>query len=168
MRYYLIEEMKTLDEMELKSYLQNKYNVHNDIEYKDLLNTCKLLKIKVAEYKEDKPDSIKWKGVRRYRNTILKDTDWIVNSDIVNKEALLAYRQILRDITLYFNNPEEVVYPTMPKIITNKKEKRSYSPEELDHIKSAVSPQTLEEWAKFNFINDIDLIKNLIKLHEIT
>ena len=38
-------------------------------------------------------------NLRQIRNSLLKKTDWMANSDITMSEAMTTYRQELRDIT---------------------------------------------------------------------
>ena len=60
-----------------------------------------------------------WKKIRKERNQLLKDSDYIMVSDAPitteKKEEWETYRQSLRDIPQTFSNPDEVVYPTKPK-----------------------------------------------------
>ena len=60
-----------------------------------------------------------WVKVRKERNQLLKDSDYIMVSDApvneTQKQEWTTYRQSLRDIPQTFSNPDEVVYPTKPK-----------------------------------------------------
>lgn len=61
--------------------------------------------------------SLTWEQIRAKRDSLLKDSDWVVLSDAApkpSKEAWLTYRQALRDITSTFKAPEEVVWPQKP------------------------------------------------------
>jgi hypothetical protein len=66
---------------------------------------------------EPKPRPISWNDIRDQRNKKLQETDWIMLGDAnpkPSKEAWLAYRQTLRDITSTFSNPNDVVWPEKP------------------------------------------------------
>jgi hypothetical protein len=74
--------------------------------------------IKSAEWLENKTNEA-WRKIRKERNQLLKDSDYIMFPDITitaeKKEEWTTYRQSLRDIPQTFSNPDEVVYPTKPK-----------------------------------------------------
>lgn len=55
--------------------------------------------------------------IRSIRNDLLKQTDWtqLEDIDIILKNKWKTYRQDLRDITLQFNFPTEVLWPTTPE-----------------------------------------------------
>lgn len=61
---------------------------------------------------------IKWNNIRAKRNQLLKDSDWASGTDIPEsiKEVMLPYRQILRDITNTFTNPDDVIFPDLPEV----------------------------------------------------
>lgn len=55
--------------------------------------------------------------LRDKRNSLLKETDWMANSDVTMSDAMRTYRQQLRDITNGLTTVEEVnavVFPTKP------------------------------------------------------
>lgn len=55
-------------------------------------------------------------NIRNQRNQLLSETDWTQALDApVNKEAWLAYRQALRDISLQAGFPMLVNWPTKPE-----------------------------------------------------
>ena len=60
-----------------------------------------------------------WIKVRKERNQLLKDSDYIMFPDITitteKKEEWEAYRQSLRDIPQDYDSPDEVVYPDKPE-----------------------------------------------------
>ena len=60
-----------------------------------------------------------WVKVRKERNQLLKDSDYIMVSDApvgeTQKQEWTTYRQALRDIPQDYDSPDEVVYPTKPK-----------------------------------------------------
>ena len=56
-------------------------------------------------------------NLRFKRNNLLKETDWMANSDVTMSEAMRTYRQELRDITNGLTTVEEVnavVFPEKP------------------------------------------------------
>lgn len=56
-----------------------------------------------------------WQEVKNKRDVLLLETDWAVLPDSPhNTQALLDYRQALRDIPQDFSNPDEVVWPENP------------------------------------------------------
>ena len=55
--------------------------------------------------------------LRKKRNNLLAETDWMANSDVTMSDAMRTYRQQLRDITNGLTTVEEVdavVFPTKP------------------------------------------------------
>ena len=60
-----------------------------------------------------------WRKIRKERNQLLKDSDYIMVSDITitteKKEEWTTYRQSLRDIPQDYDSPDEVVYPDKPE-----------------------------------------------------
>ena len=63
------------------------------------------------------PPAPTWEEIRAKRDGLLKDSDWTTLPDAQpkpSKEAWLAYRQALRDITKTFSSPEAVIWPTKP------------------------------------------------------
>jgi len=60
-----------------------------------------------------------WRKIRKERNQLLKDSDYIMVSDAPitteKKEEWEAYRQALRDIPQDYDSPDEVVYPDKPE-----------------------------------------------------
>jgi len=63
-------------------------------------------------------EEFQWIGVREERDRLLTESDWVI---IKAKEtstnisaAWKTYRQALRDITITFSTPEEVVFPDKP------------------------------------------------------
>ena len=56
-------------------------------------------------------------NLRQIRNSLLKKTDWMANSDVTMSEAIRTYRQDLRDITNGLTTVEQieaVVFPIKP------------------------------------------------------
>jgi len=59
-----------------------------------------------------------WEDIRVKRDSLLKDSDWVVLGDSnpkPSKEAWLTYRQALRDLPQNFEDPSEVVWPNKPE-----------------------------------------------------
>ena len=56
-----------------------------------------------------------WKCVRKQRDTLIAETDWVGGSDVpdVLKTKWNTYRQALRDITSQ-TDPENITWPTKP------------------------------------------------------
>lgn len=52
--------------------------------------------------------------LRRERNSLLKETDWMGMSDVTPTAEQLAYRQALRDITETYTSLDDVVWPVKP------------------------------------------------------
>ncbi|HJN56772.1 MAG: tail fiber assembly protein [Candidatus Woesearchaeota archaeon] len=97
----------------------------NEEQYDDLADNCDASEssgvvtiIKSAEWLENKNNEA-WRKIRKERNKLLKDSDYIMVSDITitteKKEEWTTYRQALRDIPQDYDSPDEVVYPTKPK-----------------------------------------------------
>ena len=65
-----------------------------------------------------------FRGIRSERNLLLQETDWIVTREkekagsIKNFEALVEYRQELRDIPNKYDKVSLVKWPTKPEIET--------------------------------------------------
>jgi len=61
----------------------------------------------------------KWKEVLKKRNQLLSDSDWIVTKSLEKGQPIPQvwsnYRQILRDVTINFKDPNKVVFPSLPK-----------------------------------------------------
>ena len=85
----------------------------------------------LQELPKDEVDRIKakrlaketdFRGIRSERNRLLQETDWIVTREkekagsIKNFEALVEYRQELRDIPTKYNKVSLVKWPTKPEI----------------------------------------------------
>jgi hypothetical protein len=60
-----------------------------------------------------------WRKIRKQRNQLLKDSDYIMFPDITitaeKKQEWTTYRQSLRDIPQTFSNPDDVTYPDKPE-----------------------------------------------------
>ena len=96
-----------------------------DAQFKDLSDRCDASEsggvitiIKSAEWLENKNNEA-WRKIRKKRNQLLKDSDYIMFPDITitaeKKEEWTTYRQVLRDIPQDYDSPDEVVYPDKPE-----------------------------------------------------
>ena len=59
-----------------------------------------------------------WEDIRVKRDSLLKESDWVVLADSnpkPSKDAWINYRQALRDIPQNFSTPEEVLFPNKPE-----------------------------------------------------
>ena len=97
----------------------------NEEQYDDLADNCDASEsggvitiIKSAEWLENKTNEA-WRKIRKQRNQLLKDSDYIMVSDAPitteKKEEWETYRQVLRDIPQDYDSPDEVVYPDKPE-----------------------------------------------------
>ena len=53
-------------------------------------------------------------NVRKERNNLLKESDWMACSDVTMPDAWKTYRQSLRDIPSQGGFPKSVTWPTKP------------------------------------------------------
>jgi hypothetical protein len=55
--------------------------------------------------------------LREQRDALLKDTDWMANSDVTMSDEMRTYRQALRDITNTYQsmNDDGFAFPTKPE-----------------------------------------------------
>jgi hypothetical protein len=60
-------------------------------------------------------DAAKGAEVRKQRDKLIADTDWMALSDNTLTDAWATYRQALRDITSQVGFPNEVTWPVEPK-----------------------------------------------------
>ena len=97
----------------------------NEEQYTDLRDNCDASEsggvitiIKSAEWLENKTNEA-WRKIRKQRNQLLKDSDYIMFPDITitteKKQEWETYRQSLRDIPQTFSNPDDVTYPDKPE-----------------------------------------------------
>ena len=52
--------------------------------------------------------------LRRNRNALLAETDWMANSDVTMSDAWKTYRQALRDMPATESDPSNPTWPTKP------------------------------------------------------
>tara|TARA_Y100000114_G_C11542886_1_gene223480 strand:+ start:74 stop:457 length:384 start_codon:yes stop_codon:yes gene_type:complete len=52
--------------------------------------------------------------LRRNRNALLAETDWMANSDVEMSDAWKTYRQALRDMPATESDPSNPTWPTKP------------------------------------------------------
>ena len=62
-----------------------------------------------------KPEAMAGDNIRRERNRLLSETDWMALSDNTMTPEWAWYRQALRDITAQETFPQSVVWPTEPE-----------------------------------------------------
>jgi hypothetical protein len=62
-----------------------------------------------------KPEAMAGDNIRRERNRLLSETDWMALSDNTMTPEWSAYRQALRDITAQETFPQSVVWPNEPE-----------------------------------------------------
>ncbi len=97
----------------------------NEKQYDDLADNCDASEssgvvtiIKSAEWLENKNNEA-WRKIRKERNQLLKDSDYIMFPDITisaeKKEEWETYRQVLRDIPQDYDSPDDVTYPDKPE-----------------------------------------------------
>ena len=53
--------------------------------------------------------------IRRHRDRLLSETDWMANSDVTMSDAWKTYRQELRDVPASNTVYENVTWPTKPE-----------------------------------------------------
>lgn len=78
--------------------------------------------IQVADYVPPViPDEVLAFDIREKRNTLLAETDYLIQPDYpisdTAREAFKVYRQALRDITKQDGFPREVVWPDKPEAV---------------------------------------------------
>lgn len=82
--------------------------------YKIILEELNNGKAELVPYTPHPPT---WNEIRAQRDSLLKESDWIGASDAQpkpSKESWLYYRQALRDITIAYSKPEDVIWPQKP------------------------------------------------------
>jgi hypothetical protein len=60
------------------------------------------------------PDDLAKDSIRNHREELMKSTDWQALSDNTMSEAMIVYRQALRDVTAQEGFPFDVVWPDKP------------------------------------------------------
>ena len=55
-----------------------------------------------------------WSNLRKNRNQLLAETDWMANSDVTMSDEWRTYRQALRDLPANTSDPANPVWPTKP------------------------------------------------------
>jgi hypothetical protein len=68
-------------------------------------------------YRASKYFNVRIENLRQERNSLLRETDWMANSDVSMSDDWKTYRQQLRDITNGLTTVEEVnavVFPEKP------------------------------------------------------
>lgn len=123
-----------------------------------------------------------WEYVKKERNKLLLDTDWVQVSDIVTldtKEKYYAYRELIRDLVRIAEYPCDVKFPQKPALhyIDAIEQKRllqsrvKLTSEEIELLKNheTLPGDTNEqwynflvEWSKLDFITDKVIVSNLV------
>lgn len=123
-----------------------------------------------------------WETVKKERNRLLLESDWVQNSDIVtdqSKQRYYAYRELLRDVIRIAQYPCDVRFPIKPDIqyidsVENRKilsNRLQLSEDEIEKLKDndpVLFTENKEwynflvEWAKLDFIKDRLIVSNLI------
>ena len=55
-----------------------------------------------------------WSDLRKQRDKLLAETDWLGNSDVTMSAKWKTYRQALRDLPANTTDPTNPTYPTKP------------------------------------------------------
>lgn len=89
---------------------------------------------------------IAWANLRRTRNTLLTQSDWVVTRCAEQgtsvPASIVAYRDALRAITVGLQNPADVVWPEVPEII---KKSQIIDPPSPDYPYLPPAENSLEE-----------------------
>ena len=97
------------DAIEITEDQYNYFILNMNAEGKMLVLEDDELVLKPRQYK------ISWGAIRQKRNKLLSQSDYTQMPDWPgNKTAWAEYRQVLRDITITFSDPNEVVWPKAP------------------------------------------------------
>ena len=57
-----------------------------------------------------------WKALRRERNKLLAETDYLANTDVTMTDEMRDYRQALRDLPANTSDPSNPTWPTKPPV----------------------------------------------------
>lgn len=70
---------------------------------------------------EQNAADVAWANLRRTRNTLLTQSDWVVTrcaeQSVAVPASVVAYREALRTITVGLQDPADVIWPEVPEII---------------------------------------------------
>ena len=75
-----------------------------------------IIDARVKEWNDDAPNR-RMTELRRQRDVLLAETDWMANSDVTMSTAWKTYRQALRDITTQTPTDDalsNITFPTKP------------------------------------------------------
>ena len=64
---------------------------------------------------KDAEVTAKFKYIRKKRNRLLAETDWMSGSDVTMSDKWKKYRQDLRDLPASNSDPSKIVFPTKPE-----------------------------------------------------
>jgi hypothetical protein len=85
-----------------------------DQEYQKLIWNSDTLSFVVEDISDDEI----WDRVRKERNRLLKESDWVMAVDApesLNFHEWEMYRQILRDLPSLYEHPKDVIWPDSPE-----------------------------------------------------
>jgi hypothetical protein len=68
----------------------------------------------VAASGQEVENELNLKLIRRKRDMLLAETDWMANSDVTMSDEWGAYRQALRDLPANTTDPANPTWPTKP------------------------------------------------------
>lgn len=123
-----------------------------------------------------------WEEIRKKRNALLLESDWIINSDIVTqktKNKFKLYQQLLRDCVNVVDYPHLVMLPKIPEIIyinelsNNNHISLKLTKQQENEIKDYV-PTSLQSadwllflnaWRDSKFNKTKSFVLNLIEMH---
>ena len=88
------------------------YGVVFDKDGNDITSTLDEDAISAKE--KELPTVFAWQDLRERRKFLLKQTDWMANSDVTMSDAWKTYRQALRDLPANTSDPTNPTWPTKP------------------------------------------------------
>ena len=68
----------------------------------------------ITAKEKELPTVFAWEALRERRKLLLKETDWMANSDVTMSDAWKTYRQALRDLPANTSDPANPTWPTKP------------------------------------------------------
>ena len=89
------------------------YGVVRDKDGNDITSTLDEDAITAKE--KELPTIFAWEALRERRKLLLKETDWMANSDVAMSDAWKNYRQALRDLPANTSDPANPTWPTKPE-----------------------------------------------------
>ena len=97
---------------------ENTYPVHESLIWIDLPEGAEVGDSYVSgELVKPQAETTTWEDIRSKRDSLLQLTDWHITYSIEKNttvpQNILDYRQSLRDLPQTYQNPEDVVFPTI-------------------------------------------------------